>query len=133
MAEETLVKEALTDQMIEAGKTVVEKLDRGRFMVDAALWFYLADQNQWRLLLATPGVHADGPRKTYKRVLQVLRNAAIDSPSLEDLAVLDTRDPLIQLFRTAVRTDRSLNGIRFSKNTVNGQFIEDAYIYRMAA
>ncbi len=133
MAEETLVKEALTDEMIEAGKSIVESLDRRRFLVDAALWYYLTDQNQWRLVLATPELHVEGPRKTYRRLVQALRNAAIHGVSLEDLAVLDTRDPLIQLLRGALKTDRSVRGIRFSKNTVNGQFIEDAYIYRMAA
>ncbi len=133
MAEETLVKEALTDEMIKAGASVVESLDRRKFPVDAALWFYLSNQNQWRLLLATPEVHLEGPRKTYKRVLQTLRNAAVHGVSLEDVAVVDTRDPLVQLFRAAIRTDRSVGGIRFSRNTINGQFIEDAYIYRMVA
>ncbi|HEY2091915.1 MAG TPA: hypothetical protein VGJ81_08510 [Thermoanaerobaculia bacterium] len=133
MAEETLVKEALTDEMIEAGKTVVENLDRRRFLIDAALWFYLTDQNQWRLLLASPEVHLEGPRKAYKRLLEALRNAAVHGVSLQDVAVIDTRDPLIQMLRVALRTDRPVNGIRFSRNTVNGQFIEDAYIYRMAA
>lgn len=133
MAEETLVKEALTDEMIEAGKSVVEDLDRRQFLVDAALWFYLAERNQWRLLVASPEVHLDGPRKAYKRLLQSLRNATVHGVSLDDVAVLDTRDPLIQLLRVALRTDRSIGGVRFSKNTINGQFIEDAYIYRMAA
>lgn len=133
MAEETLVKEALTDEMIEAGKAIVENLDRRQFLIDAALWFYLTDQNQWRLLLATPEVHAEGPRKAYKRLLHSLRNAAVHGVSLDDVAVLDTQDPLIQLLRVALRTDRSITGQRFSRNTVNGQFIEDAYIYRMAA
>lgn len=133
MAEETLVKEALTEEMIEAGKSVVQDLDRRQFLIDAALWFYLTEQNQWRLLLATPEVHVEGPRKTYRRLLQALRNATVHGLSLDDVAVLDTRDPLIQLLRIALRTDRSIGGWRFSKNTVNGQFIEDAYIYRMAA
>lgn len=133
MAEETLVKEALTDEMVKAGASVVESLDRLRFFFDAALWFYLTDVNQWRLLLATPAVRLEGPRKTYKRLLAALRNTQVPALSLEDVAVLDTRDPLIQLLRAAVPTDRTINGIRFSRNTINGHFIEDAYVYRMAA
>lgn len=133
MAEETLVKEALTDEMIKTGASVVENLDRHRFLVDAALWFYLTGTNQWRLVLATPEVHLDGPKKTYKRLLSALRNANVHGVSLDDVSVLDTRDPLIQLFRGTLQTGRSVNGIRFSRNTINGQFIEDAYIYRVAA
>ncbi len=40
MAEEALVKEALTDEMIEAGSTVLEMLDHRNFAVDAAMWVY---------------------------------------------------------------------------------------------
>ena len=133
MAEETLVKEALTEEMIKAGASVVADLDRRQFLVDAALWLYLSNQNQWRLLLATPEVHLDGPRKAYKKLLQALRNSAVHGMSLQDVAVVDSRDPLVQLFRAAIRTDRTVGGIRFTRNTINGQFIEDAYIYRMAA
>lgn len=129
MAEETLVKEALTDHMIQAGAALLANLDRSHFPVDAALWLYLTEANQWRLLLATPEVHLDGPRKAYKRLLQALRNASAHVAP-EDIAVVDTRDAFIQLFRKVVSVQ---GGVRFSRDTINGQFIEDAYIYRTAA
>jgi hypothetical protein len=133
MAEETLVKEALTDDMIRTGASVVEALDRQNFTVDAALWLYLVDTNQWRLLLASPEVHVDGPRKAYTRLFQAIRNAHVHGVTLENLGVLDSQDPLIQLFRRVVRTDRGIAPRRVSKNTIYGHYIEDALIYRMAA
>jgi hypothetical protein len=131
MAEETLVKEALTEEMIQAGSALLANLDRSQFFVDAALWLYMAEMNQWRLLLATPEVHLDGPRKAYKRLIQALRNAAAHV-SPQDIAVVDTRDAFIQLLRKAVSIEGG-HGVRFSRNTIDGQFIEDAYIYRTAA
>ncbi len=131
MAEETLVKEALTDEMIQAGSALLANLDRSRFSVDAALWLYLTEGNQWRLLLATPEVHLDGPRKAYKRLIQALRKSAVDVSPV-DIAVVDSRDGFIQLLRTAISVQGG-SGVRFSRNTINGQFIEDAYIYRTAA
>ena len=133
MAEEILVKEALTDDMIRTGASVIEALDRQNFVVDAALWLYLADTNQWRLLLASPEVHIDGPRKAYTRLFQAIRSAKVHGVTLDDLAVLDSQDPFIQVFRRIVRTDRSISRRRVSKNTIHGQYIEDALIYRMAA
>jgi len=133
MAEETVVKESLSNEMIESGKSVLEDLDRRRFRVDAALWLYVTDSNEWRLLLATPKVHIDGPKKAYKRLLQTLRDSGVHGVTYDNVAVVDSRDPLIQLLRRAVSKNRSMNGIRFSRYTINGQFIEDAYIYRMAA
>ena len=133
MAEETLVKEALSEEMIRTGASIVEALDRQNFIVDAALWLYLTDTNQWRLLLASPDVHVDGPRKAYARVLQILRSTQVHGLSLDNLAILDSRDPFIQPFRRLVRTNRGSAPHRVSRNSVNGQFIEDALIYRMAA
>jgi hypothetical protein len=128
-----LVKEALTDQMIEAGASVVQNLNGGQFLVDAAVWLYLSDANRWRLLLATPEVHTEGPLKAYKRLLRAFGNAAMHGLTIEDVSVIDSRDPLIRLLRGAMKTDRSGRGIRFSRTTIKGQFIDDAYIYRTAA
>ena len=133
MAEETLVKEALTDQMIRTGASLVQALDQQNFNLDAALWLYLADTNQWRLLLASPAVHVEGPRKAYARLLHAIRNAHVPGVTLNDLAVLDSQDPLIQVLKRVVRTGRDTSPRRISKNTINGHFIEDALIYRMAA
>ena len=133
MAEEALVKEALTDGMIAAGSTVLEMLDHRNFAVDAAMWVYLSDVNQWRLLLATPGVRIDGPRKAYKRLVQILRNVSVHGLSVQNIAVVDSHDPFIQLVRSAIGVSSTSNGVRFARNMVNGQFIEDAYIYRTAA
>jgi hypothetical protein len=132
MAEEILVKEALTGEMIEAGASVVKGLKKRRFVVDAAVWLYLSELNRWRLVLATPGLRRDGPKKAYKRLLQNLRSMDTHRISLEDVALADSRDPLIQVIRHALRTYRSPNGIRFSREMVQGQFIEDAYVYRLS-
>ncbi|HUP63064.1 MAG TPA: hypothetical protein VNA69_21915 [Thermoanaerobaculia bacterium] len=134
MAEETLVKEVLTEDMIRTGASIIEALDRQNLIVDAALWLYLADTNRWRLMLASPEVHIDGPRRAYTRLFHAIRNANVHGVSLDNLAVIDSQDPFIQLLRRAIKTDRVITPpVRFSKNTINGQFIEDALIYRLAA
>jgi hypothetical protein len=133
MAEETVVKEALTDKMIEAGASLLNTLDKQHFIVDAALWLYLTEANRWRLLVATPEVRVEGPKKTYRRLLNALRNAAVHNVDPQNISVIDARDAFIELLRSAVRVNRNAGGVRFSRNTVNGQFIEDAYIYRTAA
>src|SRR5438046_112007 len=126
MAEETLVKEALTGEMLKAGASIVKSLKERRFVVDAAVWLYLPELNRWRLVLATPGLR-DGPRKAYKRLPQDLRNMDTQGVSLEDVSLADSRDPLIQALNYALRTYRSPNGIRFSREMVQRKFIEDAY------
>lgn len=51
--------------------------------------------------------------------------------SLNDVGVTDTSSTLVNLLRTAISTGDGISGIRFSRNTINGTFIEDSYIYRI--
>ncbi len=132
MAQESLVKDQLTEPMLAAGADLVRKLDKRQFLVDAAMWFFVAEKNEWTFVLATPELRLLGPRKLYKKIQSVLSrtNGPID---LNTLVLVDSKDPLIQLMSTAISIGKGISGIRFSRNTINGRFIDDAYIYRLAA
>ncbi|HIF9142254.1 TPA: hypothetical protein ACX6PU_002840 [Photobacterium damselae] len=45
-----------------------------------------------------------------------------------DITVIDLNDPLAKLF-TAVTINN--DGLRMTKNIINGQFVDDVYLYRM--
>ena len=51
--------------------------------------------------------------------------------SLNDISTDDTSNHLINLFKKTLSTGKSFTGTRLSKNTVNGTFIDDSYIYRL--
>ena len=122
----------LTPEMQSAGEAVVRELDRRKVIAKAALWFYVPEQSDWRLLIATPEVRTIGPKKLYKTLQQVLLKTE-SSVKLSSVGLLDSKDPLITLLSKAIGTGDGVTGVRFSRNTVNGHFIEDAFIYRMAA
>jgi len=134
VAENTVVKDQLTDAMIEAGAELTLKLDDAGLLTNAALWLFVPEINEWRLLFASPDVSAQGPRKVYERirlVLEQLGDKASASP-LSAIVLLDHNAELVKLLKTAIRTGSSVGRIRFSKNVINGHFIEDALIYRVA-
>jgi len=133
MAEETVVKEILTREMIEAGADLTRRLDEARLKVNASLWLYIPDSNLWRLIIASPAVRKDGPKKVYRKIQSILSKIPGDASiiRLNDISVVEDNDPLIILLRIALRTGDGISGIRFSKNTINGHFIEDTYIYRI--
>ncbi len=72
MAEETMVKETLTKEMIEAGADLTHRLDEAHLRVSASLWLYTPDSNLWRLIIASPAVRKDGPKKVYQKIQSVL-------------------------------------------------------------
>jgi hypothetical protein len=133
MDKELVVREVLSEQMISVGAKLIERLDQSESKVQAALWLFLPEEKIWKLMIISPLVKTDGPRTFYKRILDANKIAAESESiiSLNDVGVADTSIPLFSLLRVAISTGSGIGGIRFSKNTINGVFIEDAYIYRI--
>jgi hypothetical protein len=132
MVETVVVKEALSHEMITAGAELTQKLDE-QFVVKAALWLLLPETGTWRFIVCIPEADKQGPKKVYSTIQKLLRKgvSALPDISLTDISVLSPKDPLIQLLRTAMETGSGISAVRFSRNTISGHFIEDAYVYRM--
>ena len=133
MAKEVVVREFLSEPMIEAGKRLIERLDESDSEVQAAFWMFFPDEKCWKLIIASESVEHDGPRQFYKRVVEANKkaNESESVVSLHDVSVTDTSDTFVNLLRTAISTGDEISGIRFSRNAINGTFIEDSYIYRI--
>ncbi len=126
-----MVTAALVDQLIEDGRRLLTALDDAGMEIQAALWFYDTESEEWRLLIAWPELQRQGPLKAYERIQAVLDGITHRSIALWNIAVVSPNDPVIRALRTVVRTDRAATGIRISRNTIDNVFIEDAYIYRL--
>jgi hypothetical protein len=133
MAYEPVVTQTFTQEMAEAGASLLQRLDSQGLDITAALWFYLESSDTWRLVIASPGVQSQGPKHVYERVQKALGSDVDESRiKLGDISVVPPDDPLIRLLGIAIKTGRKdISAIRFSRNTINGQFIQDAYIYRL--
>jgi hypothetical protein len=133
MAEETVVKEILTQEMIQAGAELARRLDEAHLEVSASLWLYMPDKNLWRLIVASPAVRQDGPKKVYQQIQTILSKMSDKAWKipLHDISVVEDSDPLIVSLGISMGTKDGIPGGRFSRDTINGHFIEDAYIYKM--
>jgi hypothetical protein len=133
MAEETVVKEMLTQEMVQAGAELTRRLDEAHLEVRASLWLYMPDKNLWRLIVASPAVRHDGPKKVYQQIQTILSKMSDKTWKipLHDISVVEDSDPLIASLCTSIGTKDGISGRRFSRDTINGHFIEDAYIYKM--
>ena len=125
-------KPILVEADLEAGKALLSNLDKSRFSVKAAFWFYLSDSNEWRLIFALPSVDRIGPQAAYEKMQSQLQK--LDPKynlALQNISIVSPKENLIMLLKKVIHTGPESSGIRFTRNTINNVFIEDAYIYRM--
>ncbi|EKO3698586.1 hypothetical protein P0F40_003464 [Vibrio metschnikovii] len=133
MVKELLVNETLSEAMIKSGAQLVEQMDKDMADVKSAFWFYISEEHLWKLIFVSDKVAEEGPRKYYKRIIDANKSLSKGSLqiSISDIGVSTADNPIVQLLSMMINTGNSINGIRFSKNTINGHFIDDVYIYRM--
>ena len=132
MAKDILVTESLSCSMMNAGAKLIERLDAKHSEIKSAFWLYFSEDKTWKLIIASPLVDTLGPREFYKKVVDANSTASEEEEviSLNDIGVTSTTHHVVHLLRSAIGTDGGISGIRFSRNTINGHFIEDSYIYR---
>jgi hypothetical protein len=127
-----MVGTILSDKLIKGGEELLKQLDSADVVVNAALWFYFSEADNWKLLISLPTLIPKGPKTAYREVQKALSRVGGEwALSLKDVAIAKPDAPLLRLLRFGVRTGHGINHIRFSRNVINGQLIEDAYIYRL--
>jgi len=132
MAKDILVTERLSNSMMNAGAKLIERLDRKNADIKSSFWMCFPEEKIWKLMIASPLVDSEGPREYYKKIVTANEHAEESEGviSLHDIEVTSTSNQIVALLRCAVNTGEGISGIRFSKNAINGVFIEDVYIYR---
>jgi len=115
-----------------AGRHLVEALDGAHFPVTAALWLYNPEANDWRLLIVSPGVSGNNLSQAFTQLHQIAKGLPEFPLLLSAVSLIEPDDPLIVQLRKARKTGpKDIAGIRFSRNVIDGTYIEDAYIYRL--
>lgn len=126
-----MVRTTLVKEWIEAGKKLTEALDEAKVQLVASLWFFDPDTNEWRLIIASPLVDKKGPLEAYRAIQKVLDGLQQEELSLSDISAVSPNHDIVKLLRLAMKTSGGISGIRFTRNRINDQFIEDSYIYRL--
>ncbi|MGH7576054.1 MAG: hypothetical protein ACREM1_13130 [Longimicrobiales bacterium] len=134
MADYAMVKEQLTDAMIEGGAALTRKLDEMGVPVTTALWMFDAEINEWRLIFASPEVSEVGLRLVLRKIDQAIDELGDAAAAVPYLAIdaMDADADLARRLRGAVRVDPEGKGVRVRRTVVNEKYIDDALVYRAA-
>lgn len=129
MVENTLVESAIGD-----GKRIIGALDAIGVQVDAALWFYYAESEKWRLVLAMPIREERGSTAAYSAILEAV--ATLDPPveyGPGDIRAVVPNHPIIRALAGFGGPPASLVGKRIGGAYIDGVVIDGAYVYRVPA
>lgn len=134
MVEDILVKEILTEDMLQTGGALIQGLHEAGLKVTTACWLYVPEANRWRLIIASPEVGTRGPKSVYQKVQAVLVRLSPERPkvALQEISVVEETNPLMLSLHRLQKIGHEIAGTRCSQTTIDGHFIEDAYIYRVA-
>jgi hypothetical protein len=72
-----MYKTTLVAADIVNGQRVVDELEK-MMKVTAALWLYLEEEDEWKLVIVSPDVAEKGPIDLYTRIAVLLNDLSID-------------------------------------------------------
>jgi len=62
---------------IAGGQRIVAEVER-IIRVTAALWLYLEEEDEWKLVIVSPDVEERGPIDLYTRIAVIVNNLSVD-------------------------------------------------------
>jgi hypothetical protein len=129
MDQKVLVKEVLTAEMTESGRKLVEFLDSHDWPPDLAAWYFDEEKSRWIFVLSSLKVETHGPRHAYGKIEKAFRGGKFSDLSFEDISIISPKADLCRALKRAVPID-GVATVRFSRNMIDGFYIEDMLIYR---
>lgn len=131
-----MASETLVDSEIEGGLNLLRVLDAAGLDVRAALWAYYSSEERWRFIIATEDAER-GKGDPYRDAAAAIARERKLNPdrnilSLDRVRMTGINDPVVKGFRSHLNKDVTRTE-RLSNTLVNGIYIENAIIHRLAA
>ncbi|MDR3493050.1 MAG: hypothetical protein P4L82_00465 [Ancalomicrobiaceae bacterium] len=128
-----MAEAVLVDADVNAGLELVKLLDESQFNVKSAAWIYYPEREEWKLLIATPRAAQDLSAAYYDVVTVLRRNKDLDDRfDSTRIRVVRPDEPSLEALSRLVKAD-GLQKLRYTHNAIDGYYIDDALIYRLAA
>ncbi len=116
---------------VSQGSEILEALERSKVKVLVALWMFLSEFEDWRLVVASRQFDTADPRDAYRLLHDSLSRAEVPSRKHPAILILPTSDPFIKEIRRLFGKTMSVNGMRLGGQMIGDRFVQDAYVYRI--
>jgi hypothetical protein len=132
MAEEILVKEALTREKIAAGKQLTEILDKTDLPIAATFWYYFAENQEWEFVVGVSVAPDEGLLKSIAKINKIVKDVNIEGIDWLSVRTIRGDDRIIRSLRKLVLNGKNVEGTRIKNGISEGMLIYDVYIYRLS-
>jgi hypothetical protein len=124
-------KTALVNIDVSLGQEVLEALDNAGIEVNVALWAWLSEYEDWRLVLASRRLDKEGLRQAHMMFGRATDAAHIPVIRVPSILLLKMTDPFIRELRRLFRGTGNVEGARLSGQRIGNRSVYEAYVYRV--
>ena len=125
-------KAAMVSIDVRQGSEILEALDQAKVKVNAALWMFLSEFEDWRLVVSSPQFDTADPRDAYRLLHDSVSRAEIAPKKTPAIIILPTSDPFVRELRRIFGKTKSVEGMRLGGQMIGDRFVRDAYVYRIS-
>lgn len=123
---------AMVNIDVSQGLEILEALERANVKLSVALWMFLSEFEDWRLVISSRQLDAADPRDAYRLLHDSLSRANADINRKPAILILPTNDPFVKALRRIFGKTLSVDGMRLGGQTIGDRFVQDAYVYRIS-
>lgn len=125
-------KTAMVSVDVDRGSEILDVLGRAKVKINVALWAYLSEYEDWRLIVSARKLDTLDLREAYGLIHDLLDAAGFTARKTPRIMVLPMSDPFIKTLRRLFGKAKSVDGMRLGGQTIGDRFVEDAYVYRVS-
>ncbi len=131
MADEVLVKDPLTAEMIAGGEELTNRLVEAGWSVVAAFWLFSTESVRWNLAFGIGEVPERGSLEVYSAIQADLAARPLSGVAFSEIMVLQPRHPLVERLHDYAAKSGDTSPIRIKQAVIDSTFIEDVLVYRV--
>ena len=119
-------KAAMVSIDVSNGSEILEALDKAHVKVNVALWMFLSEFEDWRLVVSSRQFDTADPRDAYRLLHDALSGAEVASNKTPAILILPTNDPFVRELRRTFGKTKNVEGMRLGGQMIGDRFVRDA-------
>ncbi|MCI0459792.1 MAG: hypothetical protein L0Z62_22815 [Gemmataceae bacterium] len=124
-----MVSGTLVENQLDAGRRLLDQLDKQGVVVRAACWVRPFEDDRWTLYIATPSADEERILEAYRQVTPALRSLGDEWITSSDVTVVGAKHPLVKDALDILRRFPHRAPIRLPRSLLGGISAEEVYIY----